>query len=78
MKKARLDIIINVPDDFQCGDCKNCPLRSEGYTYYDLYETRTEISCKLGFNKIICPITIKRAETVGAKHDKRRSKRDIP
>ena len=58
MKKAILNIKINVPDDFTIGDCKKCPLNARssyeplpGYCY-------EKIECKLGFNKATCPLEV--------------------
>ena len=55
MKKARLDIRINVPDNFKCGDCKICPLREESYTD-NHYSVTTTVLCKIGYNEVTCPI----------------------
>lgn len=58
MKKVRLDIKLNVPDDFECGDCKKCPLRKEKYREEVPGTGRTTISCKLGFSEGTCPIEV--------------------
>lgn len=55
--KAKLNVLINVPDDFECGDCKNCPIHQENYI--NSYQCReSKISCPLGFNHISCPIEV--------------------
>ena len=55
MKKITLNIKINVPNDFECGDCKRCPLVSKSSIDYPgcVYE---KYNCKIGFNKITCPL----------------------
>ena len=58
MKKVRLDIKLNVPDDFECGDCKKCPLRNEEYEEYYPGTGHTTISCTIGFNEGTCPIEV--------------------
>lgn len=55
MKKAHLSIEINVSDDFECGNCSKCPLRSESY-FDNHMATQTIISCKIGFTDFNCPI----------------------
>ena len=56
MKKVRLDIKINVPDSFQQGDCKKCPLHTttEWETSYQVYETTTK--CNIGYTAMTCPL----------------------
>lgn len=55
MKKMILNVKINVPDNFECGDCKNCPLSAtstyESYGYID-----EKYICKIGYNKTTCPL----------------------
>jgi len=55
MKKMVLNVKINVPDNFECGDCENCPLSAistyESYSYID-----EKYICKIGYNKPICPL----------------------
>lgn len=55
MKKVTLNIKINVPNDFECGDCKRCPLVSKSSIDYPggVYD---EYNCKIGFSKITCPL----------------------
>ena len=55
MKKVLLSIKINAPDDFQCGDCKKCPIHQESYFSTHFYE-ETKVSCPLGYNKTTCPL----------------------
>ena len=57
MKKAIINIKINVPDDFECGDCEKCPLAIESY-YDNHYIAETRISCPLEFNKSTCPLEV--------------------
>ena len=58
MKKAILNIKINVPDDFTIGDCKKCPLnvRSSYESFPGCY--CENIECKFGFNKTTCPLEV--------------------
>lgn len=58
MKKARLDIKINVPDSFKIGECDKCPLcvRSSGESFPGCYWEK--VDCKLGFNKTTCPLEV--------------------
>ena len=61
MKKAILNIKINVPDKFEPGNCKDCPFHSGGGSYYSQFDAcviRDDYKCKLGFNKGTCPIEI--------------------
>lgn len=58
MKKANINININVPDNFECGDCYICPLKETKYIQVGLQEYDTQISCKLGFQKSTCPIEV--------------------
>ena len=55
MKKVTLNVKINVPNDFECGDCTRCPLVSKSSTDYHgcVHE---EYICKIGFSKITCPL----------------------
>lgn len=56
MKKAKLEITMNVPDDFTPGKCGICPLaKREGRedvsrAYYEI------ICCKLGYPRELCPV----------------------
>ena len=56
MKRSKIELKINVPDDFYTGNCKNCPMRSiqSGESFPGCYWEKIE--CKLGFNKEVCPI----------------------
>ena len=59
MKKAILDIKINVPDNFEgCGDCKHCPFRTEEIICIQPGWDQKEITCKIGFTQVTCPIYI--------------------
>lgn len=66
MKKANLSISINVPDNFEPGDCESCPLHfRSSYEYaYQCYEEK--IGCKLDLPKHICPISL---EDNGGNHE---------
>lgn len=44
---------VNVPDDFEAGDCNRCPFRQEKETNYN-YDIK--VSCSLGFCKSVCPL----------------------
>lgn len=58
MKKAILNIKVNVPDNFKPGNCTDCPFCRRGSyesfpgAYYE------KVSCELGFNSAVCPIEI--------------------
>ena len=56
MKKAILNVKINVPDSYSCGDCTNCPLHEE--KYIDDRSITFTYSCKLGYNKTTCPVEV--------------------
>ena len=58
MKKCRVNIKINIPDSFEVGDCKNCPLHTtiEWETSYQVYETHTK--CNIGYTSMTCPLEI--------------------
>jgi len=51
--KVRLNVVLNAPEDYSCGDCKKCPIRQE--TYDGLLE-EIKISCPLGYNSVSCPL----------------------
>ena len=57
MKKAILSMKINVSDDFECGNCKKCPLHSEEY-FDNHIATETTISCTVGFTSYNCPLDV--------------------
>ena len=56
MKKMKLNIIANVPDNFEPGDCEHCPFstKTEKEISYHCYETK--IKCDFGFTKCVCPM----------------------
>ena len=54
MKKAFIKMTLNVPDNFQVGDCKNCPLKGE--SYYDNHYVQVSTFCNLGLPSNLCPI----------------------
>ena len=55
MKKAILNMMLNVKDDFEPGDCKNCPIHTE--SYFDThFSCKTRISCPLSCMYATCPI----------------------
>lgn len=53
--KVRLNVMLNAPDDFTCGDCKKCPIHTEAHFSTHQYE-EVKISCPLGYNPVSCPI----------------------
>ena len=55
MKKMTLNIKINVPDDFECGNCKKCPLSAKSGVDYPGYVDEKYI-CKIGYDKVVCPL----------------------
>lgn len=59
MKRAIVKFPIYVKDDYEPGNCKNCPfvVVSSRESFPGCYEERT--SCQLKFYKETCPITIK-------------------
>ncbi len=61
MMKARIDIKINVPDNFKCGECKKCPIHQETYFSTHQYE-ETKINCPLGYNSVSCPLEPQESE----------------
>lgn len=56
MKKATLNIKINVPDSFKIGECEKCPLvvKSSSESYPGCYWE--SFKCKFGFDKTTCPL----------------------
>ena len=62
MKKAILNIKINVPDDFNIGECDKCPLsvknRREWESLPGCYWV--DVYCKLGFDEATCPLKVKK------------------
>lgn len=59
--KAKINVLINVPDDFKCGECNNCPIHQESYS--SMNYGALKVYCPLGFNSISCPIEISKAES---------------
>ena len=53
--KVRLNVLLNAPDDYRCGDCKKCPIHQESNFSTQQYE-KVEIRCPLGYNSISCPL----------------------
>ncbi len=53
--KVRLNVLLNAPNDFKCGDCKKCPIHQESYFSTHQYE-KVEIRCPLGYNSVSCPL----------------------
>lgn len=53
--KVRLNIVLNAPEDYSCGDCKKCPIHQESYFSTHQYE-EVKISCPLGYNSVSCPL----------------------
>lgn len=62
MSKVRLNVLLNAPNDFECGDCKKCPIHQESRFSTQQYED-VKISCPLGFNHISCPIELYKIES---------------
>lgn len=56
--KANINIQINVPNDFECGQCEKCPLACK--SYFENHYVEETISCKLGYTSITCPIVIEK------------------
>lgn len=65
MKRAKIELKINVPDDFYPGNCKDCPMKTfiSGESYPGCYWEKIE--CKLGFNKTVCPIEMETGYKLG-------------
>jgi hypothetical protein len=62
--KVRLNVLLNAPNDFKCGDCMKCPIHQESYFSTYQYE-ESKVYCPLGFNSISCPIeTLAESEEV--------------
>ena len=51
--KVKLNVVLNAPDDYSCGDCKKCPIHQEAHLYTYQYE-KVEIKCPLGYNSVSC------------------------
>lgn len=56
MKKVKLNIKLNAPEEFKCGDCKHCPLKQKSYEQVCMNEFQENISCKIGYQPMTCPI----------------------
>lgn len=58
MKKAYLNINVNVKDDFDPGDCENCPFASIA-EYEDAMRCyHRKVTCSLGYCKKVCPLDV--------------------
>ena len=58
MKRAHLNISVNVKDDFVPGDCENCPFATRN-EYEDRMQTYYgKAYCALGYGKVICPLEV--------------------
>ena len=55
-KKVTLNIAVNVPYDFTPGWCEECPFRREETIFDSPMDTRTEVSCRIGFSREVCPL----------------------
>ena len=53
--KVRLNVVLNAPNDYSCGDCKKCPIHQEGRFITHQFE-EIKISCPLGYNSVSCPL----------------------
>lgn len=49
--------VINVPDDYETGNCENCPLCAK--SYFENHYIQENISCKIGFTSLSCPLIVK-------------------
>ena len=61
MKKASLVLDINVPDDYETGDCAKCPLCSK--SYYSTYSgdgVSETFSCRIECTRMTCPVVVSR------------------
>lgn len=56
MKKLTLSIKINVPDEFEIGDCEKCPIVLKEYKECAYGQGRYKYKCSLGFKPGICPL----------------------
>lgn len=53
--KVKLNVILNAPNDYSCGDCNKCPIHQE--TYFSTYQyTEAKVRCPLGFTSMNCPL----------------------
>lgn len=60
MKTADVSFKMLVPDDFEPGQCKKCPLKLvEGHETANRTWEET-VSCRVGLNKIHCPIRMEK------------------
>ena len=56
MKKIKLNVILNASDDYEVGNCNNCPIASKSsYEPFPGYYTE-KTNCKLGYKPINCPV----------------------
>lgn len=60
MKKATLNIQINVPDNFNCGDCNRCPFNVEKEQILETGQTLEYVDCGIGFSHTTCPLEVKK------------------
>ena len=59
MKRAIVEFPIYVKDNYEPGDCDNCPfVVTSSYESFPGYYRESK-SCKFKFSKETCPITIK-------------------
>ena len=56
--KANINIQINVPTDFESGQCEKCPLACK--SYFENHYVEETVSCKLGYTSITCPIDVEK------------------
>lgn len=58
MKQANLIAILNVPDDFETGECTKCPLCAK--SYFENHQYMEEmVDCRIGFTPLTCPLIVK-------------------
>lgn len=56
MKQAMLVMQINVPNDFETGDCKKCPLSVTSYYSTGPQYIEENRTCKISCTPMTCPI----------------------
>lgn len=69
MKQATLIAILNIPDDYETGNCLKCPLCVKSYFENQQYIDE-KFSCKLEFTSLNCPLTVKHINREEINNDK--------
>ena len=57
MKKAKVIITFNVPDDFEAGLCPQCPYQTRSY-FENHCNIQEVVNCRLGYTPTICPAIV--------------------